>query len=298
MNLRLWMERQEKQRRNKFFGVPCKLNKAQRELLLKVGKLPDLPAELKCVEKKPKNLPQKKKPVLKMWQEVKPWRVGIFELDLCNAFAPVPEKDPKLPAGKISTFNSSYEFVEALQKKGWERIGGGAYSYVMGKPGSDKVMKISKSQWDGGWMEYIKWATENGFAGTFAPKVYSWKKIKGKECDFSICSMERLDKVFSEYDHKGEVYAAYNLFSLQVQKGNETAGLLSDLLYPGLGTFNAKFKKRFERSGLDIHRENFMTRKDGGFVCIDPISSGGSYPTNRFRLADYLQNSQALAVAQ
>lgn len=295
MNLRLWMERQEKQRRNKFFGVPCKLNKAQRELLLKVGKLPDLPAELKCVEKKRNRMVVRRvapKPQLKMWQQVQPG-------EWLNIFAvPTQKKDPKLPPGKTSTFNSSYEFVEALQKKGWERIGGGAYSYVMGKPGSDKVMKISKSQWDGGWMEYIKWATENGFAGTFAPKVYSWKKIKGKECDFSICSMERLDKVFSEYDHKGEVYAAYNLFSLQVQKGNETAGLLSDLLYPGLGTFNAKFKKRFERSGLDIHRGNFMTRKDGGFVCIDPISSGGSYPTNRFRLADYLQNSQALAVAQ
>src|SRR5882672_10391646 len=69
---------------------------------------------------------------------------------------------------------NAWAYISWLEKKGFKRLGAGAYSTVLGKDGSDKVIKVSRSL--DNWIDYIQWSAANGYAGNFAPRVYSWKR--------------------------------------------------------------------------------------------------------------------------
>lgn len=175
-------------------------------------------------------------------------------------------------------FKNASAFHDALRARGYELIGSGYYSWVMAKPNSDKVIKILPRPTDG-WVQYVKWAHENGYAGKQAPRVYAykWIKTKGKmayrNCPgFGIALMERLDKTINEVENKDAVKLIPPLIHL-VQKENDAAKNVVDSIVPGFSEMNIKMKEHFgDDASYDLHDKNFMVRKDGTLVLTDPFS--------------------------
>lgn len=83
-----------------------------------------------------------------------------------------------------------YEAAEMLKRMGLHRIGAGLYAEVYGRDGCPFVYKV----WGGTdtWIDYIRWATANGYAGSFAPRVYGIRRL-GELC--LVAKMERLKPI-------------------------------------------------------------------------------------------------------
>lgn len=182
---------------------------------------------------------------------------------------------------RTSTFEGAYSFQLALQKKGFEQLGSGVASTVMGHPSSDKVIKIIRSV--DGWMDYVKWATKEGYSGTFAPKVYSYKWLdKG---GFGLAVMERLDTTLSRLPQTHDYSLMHKIIDHAVRYENKMSETMVDLAIPGVGKFLRELRVKFG-TRLDLHGGNFMIRNTGDLVLIDPVSFSGSKDyKERFKLA-------------
>lgn len=86
-----------------------------------------------------------------------------------------------------------YRFIEHLEASGFAYIGGGAYSAVYAIPSSDRVIKVNLCA--DGWLDYVLWAQSSGYAGTFAPRVFSYKRF---DDGTYIAVVERLANTLSE----------------------------------------------------------------------------------------------------
>lgn len=183
-----------------------------------------------------------------------------------------------------STFTDGASFIKALEKKGFVSLGSGAFSTVLAKPGSKRVLKVIRRP--DGWINYVKWAAENGEAGKFAPKVYSYKKIKGKKADFSVAVMERLEYTLDGAPAEHALKIVPDLM-WRADK-NEMAAKFVNLLAPGLLTFLQKMADEWKIpvGNFDLHSGNLMIRNDGSFVVIDPVSRGAD-KYNRLRAGDF-----------
>jgi hypothetical protein len=187
-----------------------------------------------------------------------------------------------------SAFKGCYEFANKLMKRGFKHIGSGAYSRVVAKDGSDKCIKVCRHAQSDGWVDYVLWANKNGYGGTFAPKIYSykWIKCKGSEGGFGVAVMERMKQTVSRAKRTEDAKFLPILFEYGVY-ANDNAKLLADLVQPGIGNFIDDFRKEFgEDANFDLHTGNFMVREDGSFCVSDPLagSSSSSYST-RYRRA-------------
>lgn len=163
---------------------------------------------------------------------------------------------------KGQAFKMAAAFEYKLSKRGFKRLGSGCFSTVYHHPSSDKVIKVTRNQ--DNWIEYIKWASENGYAGKFAPKVFSFKNFND---NFSVAVMEKLDKCMTQVDRSSKHYVTYSLLGLT--EGNETASSVVDLLEPGIAKFLNHFHKKWD--GWDMHRENVMVKGDR-IVIVDPLA--------------------------
>lgn len=179
-----------------------------------------------------------------------------------------------------------------LVKRGYKRIGSGGYSTVWAhKSDPDNVIKVAGRYDD--WPEYIKWAEENGFAGTFAPKVKSLKIYKNAHGgNFYVAKVERLAEVMAEVKDHG-LKATHNKLekAMRGMLGGEGIGYHPDDLaaqlravaekyyadkYGDVVKFGAAFRKHFRGASLDLHDWNFMTDKAGKrVVCTDPLTDQG-----------------------
>lgn len=190
-------------------------------------------------------------------------------------------------------FNNSWTFANALEAKGYERIGSGAFSTVFALPKDDsKVIKIQHNPEKDGWINYIKWAHDADYTGKLAPKVYSYKFIKSKkpirsrkggEEGFGISLMERLDKTVREMPEEHESKVITPVFDIVIRNDkNKLAHKILNDVDPELEKFARNLRFRFGKN-LDLHGGNFMCRKDGSLVLIDPIAGVRSmhYKENR-----------------
>lgn len=182
-------------------------------------------------------------------------------------------------------FYSAHSFVKALQKRGFKILGEGAFATVLAKDGQDRVIKVIRRP--DGWINYVHWAAQIGEAGHFAPKVFSYKQIKGKRKDFEVAVMERLsytlDDAPQEHEKKllpGLIYRATD---------NEMARKFTEILVPGLMDFLAKMALKYEIPirHFDLHPGNLMLRKDGSFVIVDPVSRSRGETIVRLRAGDF-----------
>lgn len=181
-------------------------------------------------------------------------------------------------------FDDSRGFIDALKKRGFEVLGSGAFSTVLAKPGKDRVIKVIRRP--DGWVNYVKWAAENGEAGKFAPKVFSYKKIKGRNSNFSVAVMERLSYTLEKVPAEADLKILPDLLG-RVDR-NPFAQKMVDMIAPGLGDFTIKMGKEWNipTSHFDFHDGNLMVRENGEFVIVDPVSRGED-KYNRLRAGDF-----------
>lgn len=162
-------------------------------------------------------------------------------------------------------FNHHRNFIEKLGKKGFKILGQGYYSTVLAKADSDRVIKVTRT--DDGWIDYVKWASERGYAGNLAPMVYSWKKFPA---GFSVAVMERMDFDLDNCKARGNDFTL--LFGLMsYAKESTLAQVYMEDIHPGAYTYIQKLKT--EMKARDIRGANTMVRKDGSLCFTDPVAS-------------------------
>lgn len=184
----------------------------------------------------------------------------------------------------ITTFRDAASFSKALKKRGFERLGSGAYSTVFAKPGSDRVIKVTHSA--DNWIDYVQWAAHRGYAGKYAPQVYSYKQIKGSKQTFSVSVMERMDEVFHKLDDDHDYKMLSGMMTF-VGAGNAKAKIMLDTLAPGVSQFVIDLYAEFGNDRFDLHDGNFMVRKDGSFALTDPVCGHSKLTTTRLRAGDF-----------
>src|SRR5882672_8899390 len=119
---------------------------------------------------------------------------------------------------KTSAFKCPFNFIHKLEKRGYTVLGRGAYSTVLGKKDSDRVIKVSRSLDD--WIDYVQWGAKNGYAGNFVPRVYSWKRYSRygehpkdeyeRTTDWSVAVVERMKATC--HDEKHDMSLLLNLY--------------------------------------------------------------------------------------
>lgn len=182
---------------------------------------------------------------------------------------------------KKSPFDDGYGFIEALKKRGFVELGSGAFSTVLGKPGKDRVIKVTRRP--DGWIDYIAWGAKTG--SPYVPKVFSYKKISGKKKDFEVAIVERLEYTFC---HAPSDHALKILPDLLYRSDdNPMAARFVEVLAPGLTNFMKGVYEHFGDShSLDLHNGNYMVRKDGSFVVTDPVCDGPKTEYKRLKAGD------------
>lgn len=193
---------------------------------------------------------------------------------LCGSYNHVP-KIYKSP------FDCGLSFGNFLEKKGFKRLGSGTYSTVYGKDGSDKVLKVCHRL--DAWMDYISWAAQKGYCGTYAPRVYSYKYFKGKTSPFYVAVVERLKEEVGCLDNTHPQAFTYNAIKFlsypPAEAVNDNIKQCLEGLSPGINQFTTDFNAFSKNRAMDFHRGNFMVRKDGSFVATDPIMGHQKDPT-------------------
>lgn len=202
--------------------------------------------------------------------------------------APPMIDGPKQCEGSPSSvWKDGEHFIERLYKRGYSTLGAGAFSTVLAKRDSDRVVKVSRKP--DPWLDYIVWANKEGFAGTLAPRVYSYRVIKGRFQTFYVAVMERLECTISQCGmSKPHAARAHNAMRHWISHKDDKSGLEAEKYAPGALRFGAAFRLAFQRNH-DLHEGNFMLRKDGSLVCTDPIwneDSRVTYSKPRMRSRD------------
>lgn len=175
---------------------------------------------------------------------------------------------------KSNPFHSGESFIEALKKRGFKKLGSGGYSTVMGKEGSNKVIKVGRNP--DNWIDYITWANDNGYAGTFAPKVFSYKHFPHSDktrSPFYVAVVERLDKTLGELENSHPRRYAADLFCLARGCANDNLKKCLDTVAPGMAKFMDDFDEKFSNHYVDLHKGNFMLREMDFTVLTDPLYS-------------------------
>lgn len=183
---------------------------------------------------------------------------------------------------------SSYVFEERLQKRGFKILGSGCFSSVYAKDGSDRVIKVTRKI--DNWIDYIHWASEKGYCGTYAPKVYSYKKSK---CgSYSLAIVERMEKGLRKIGKDDDLQVVSSLICLAM-RNHTMANLMIDEVTPGLSKFLVDFNNRFGHDRFDISGDNMMVRKDGTFCITDPVCGKSELKVNRLRSKDFMSLAPA-----
>lgn len=147
-------------------------------------------------------------------------------------------------------------------------VGSGAYSKVYRRIGSTHVIKVCTR--GDPVIDYLLWAHQAGWAGTFAPRIYSARRFSDYSYVVEMESLEIHASQVSEFGRRGAQAANFRYLI----RGREA---IADAPIPdGLVEFTEAFRSRFDRlideGYLDIHYENLMIRHNGCLVLTDPFT--------------------------
>lgn len=172
--------------------------------------------------------------------------------------------------------DSPRKMIKWLCKKQFKILGQGFYTTVLGKPDSDRVIRVTRS--NDNWIDYVQWAAKNGYAGNFAPRVYSWK-------NHGTWSVSIAERMAGTVDHDDEDYALLCSFYWRAIRGHVLSQLYMEDLAPGSTKFFKEMHDKFSAS--DICGRNIMVRKDGTFCLTDPVCGRIVTTSKRLRSADF-----------
>jgi len=154
---------------------------------------------------------------------------------------------------------SAQSYGEALEARGFRRLGGGMYSACYGKPGSDRVIKISES--DMAWLSYMAWVMVNPNRQRYAPCLYSIKYHK----DFYVAVMDRVHII--AHDDSG--FADEMDSVIFNPRDREACNTVNANYGSDAAEFIADLKDSFNFT--DLHRGNYGLRN--GVLCVfDPTT--------------------------
>jgi hypothetical protein len=208
----------------------------------------------------------------------------------------LPEVKTK-SAPKKGVFASAAAFGAALEKRGFKRLGSGAYSTVYGKDGYDKVIKVSRCL--DNWIDYVMWASKHGYAGTFAPKVYSWKRFvtgekpkshpmwgysRWNENEWSVAVVERMKETLNANSQLARDFKIIERIH-DLSQQTLLAELIMEEIIPGVGKFFKELHRAFHPS--DVYGKNLMIRTDGTFCVTDPVCESIKTGAMRFKAGDF-----------
>lgn len=168
------------------------------------------------------------------------------------------------------------KYMNHLAHRGFERIGGGLHSTVYAKPGSDRCIKVGSGD---RWPDFIEWAFKQGYLGNFAPMVYSFKQHDG----FYVAVMERLVCSFIDIEH--DIKWPSNKWTIPQYRDwaqlNNYRNIPDKYAKENQSELFGDFAANLRANHLanDLHEGNFMLRKDGQIVCIDPTSNYAERPS-------------------
>ncbi|MGQ7794432.1 hypothetical protein ACUN0C_18660 [Faunimonas sp. B44] len=147
---------------------------------------------------------------------------------------------------------STRDYAEKLEALGFYEIGSGCYSKIYKRIGSERVVKVCLEGDPG--IEYLIWAHENGWAGNWAPKIYSARRFANGSY---IAVIEHLETVVAHVP--------------------KYRNMIDRIQNP----FMEAFRERFQDYSWDLHTHNWMVRRTGQLVLVDPLSGKGT-TTNKF----------------
>jgi hypothetical protein len=186
------------------------------------------------------------------------------------------------------------DFTAGLHKKGYRRIGAGAFAQVYAKPGCDTVLKIGHNDSNKSYLEYITSSSKH-LNNPLFPKIFKITKYEvtgdSSENYFAV-EMEKLAKLppnidFGVFDKNdtprlGTHAIGKYLYSL-VFEGSVQNKTVSDVENSGISVnYDKKHQKECydllsclkRRFALDLHSNNVMLRKLGTrqeLVITDPV---------------------------
>lgn len=179
-----------------------------------------------------------------------------------------------------------YTYISDLAAHGFRCLGTGAYSRVYGFPGSDRVVKVNRCA--DGWLDYVLWAQREGYAGTFAPRVFSYKRFADGSY---VAVVERMADSMADL-YGSQVYNDWleGPHLVARQRADDEDVERAERAFPGITHFLDLLSQRFDF--LDCHAGNWMLRADGSLCFTDPVcgtaDNGKTTPT-RMRSHDFQQ---------
>jgi hypothetical protein len=191
------------------------------------------------------------------------------------------------PRSSLKLFSDRTRVVARLIKHGFTVLGTGCFSTVLAKGDSRRCIKVGT---DSTWEPFLEWGIENGFAGSFCPKVYTFHRHTH---GLFTAVMERLDttveKLIDPYN-KGICPYFKLANALDCPKGQRGENIaMVDKQFPGFECFMKQ--ALLQGFASDLHSGNWMLankREDGTYarlVLIDPQSGRSSSGKRRWRPA-------------
>jgi hypothetical protein len=186
---------------------------------------------------------------------------------------------PPKPARWQDTFETPERYLAKLLKRGFKRLGSGAYSTVIGKPGSDKVVKICRRAESDGYPMFAAWAHAN--PSPYLPRIHSFKR----HADWYVVVLDRMEQTVSATSREDGFREATNLLWEYTRNGGaRREGAIRKAIMeavftslPGIKDVLEALHKEFDGlAHFDMHDENWMLSKSGQLVLIDPLSGANS----------------------
>jgi hypothetical protein len=172
-------------------------------------------------------------------------------------------------------WRNRFHFEQSLKRRGFRQIGDGMFAAVYAKPGSNKVIKIAGDK--DSWPIYIAWASKNGYLGTFAPNVTSFRVFDTGYDTFYVAVMERLSMTLRQIEESGQNHPALDKRRDMMKYGHFRSMAEIKKNVPEWAEFIEGLLDCGNESGVhfDVHRGNWMVIDDR-LVLTDPFSGGSN----------------------
>lgn len=161
-------------------------------------------------------------------------------------------------------------FINKLNDRGYRQLGSGYFSQVFAKPGQDKVIKVSAGD---AYPNYVRWLIEHGYAGTFGPKVYAFKRYEPEYgIAYNVTVLERMKETVTDCDDKQTKQMCKDIrFVMERIHGH---GADKEELLERCPVNWHQFIRDAAKAGMtdDLKTDNWMVRHDGSMALTDPIS--------------------------
>jgi hypothetical protein len=178
-------------------------------------------------------------------------------------------------------FESMGAAIDALTDAGAKRLGSGWFGVVFTHPTNpDRVVKMGCDMSDG-WPLYAAYAAASKSPALQRIHSFRWVRDEAGNRLYYRAEMERLEGTLADltYNHpEHPLHERAHALLTPASGAAESALWMAKLedLAPEAAAVLADMKQTFPGESWDTHGNNWMLRKDGALVLIDPFSDSDS----------------------